>query len=892
LWRCDATALERAFKIQDWGEVVSLYGGEFLTGLHVYGVDSDLELWIEEKRRHLRECAHVALWKFAEQKRSAGQEQEAILLLRQALALDLFDEVLLRQLVELLHERGDRAGAIEVYERFASRLRAELEVEPDRETQNLIRSIRVTPAKKSSEVSPPDRTAINYRDLPVPLSPLVGRRSEVELAVRTLQRDDVRLVSITGAGGMGKTRVALEAAAELAPEYEGVCFVPLAPASGSLHDQLAQALNVEEDGRDSRERVVEHLSDRRVLLVLDNFENVLAEARAVSRLLSTCPAVTVLITSICPLRIPHESEQALQGLQIPAQDLLLGGEWPLNSEAVAYFLQCAESVDRRFRITERNANAILRVCRAVDGIPLAIALAAARLRELPVHALADRLESGVALLGERHSTRPERHRTMAAAIDWTTQSLEPMERELFYALSLCDGAFSVRAAEFVARWACDPGTDFWPMLEALTERGLIKRPESEPYSEMLMSVRVEARGAATQLGKADAYRAILLRYYCTWLRVGHRNFCSHEEAGWLCAIDREYTTIQALLQWGLRRDPVRAARLVHGLWYYWWNRGLAAQGYVTARRLLKKRDRLSSLAQGKLLVAAGNLAMRGEQDEAVSLLQEAVELFRDLGNRYRLGWACQSLGIALREQGSLAEAARHLQEALEIGLESDNTTRIAFCQQALGKLAYLSDATEEAEQLLGSSLRSAQARNDWSTAAWALTGLGDIAAHRENPDEAAEYYRRAMERFEELGQKIDVASTLERLARVSLSRTDHSQASSYAFQSLGLYQEVGYTTGILQVLVQLARQDLHGGNIERGITLIAGVHGLVDGSPTEPGLESRVQETRLRAQSQCDEETFNALWRTGGRLSLDELVSLARAADRPITLELARQAEQ
>ena len=890
LWHCDARALESAFNRQDWGEVMDLYGGEFLSGLHVYGVDSELELWIEEKRQQLRECAHVALWKSAEQNRSAGQEQESIRLLRRALALELFDEVLLRQLIELLHERGDRAGAIEVYERFASRLRADLEVEPAPETQTLVRSIRLAPAKES-DVASAGQPDINYRNLPVPFSPLVGRRREVDLAVGTLQRKGVRILSITGAGGMGKTRVALEAAAELAPGFEGVCFVPLASASGSLHDQLVHALRLEENGRESQARVVEHLVGRRVLLVLDNFEDVLAEARALSRLLSACPGVKTLITSICPLRIPHETEQALDGLQIPAQPLLLRGEWPPNSEAVAYFQQCAESVDCRFRLTEHNAHAILRICRAVDGMPLAIALAAARLRELPVHELADHLESGVSLLGERHSTRPERHRTMAAAIQWTTQSFEPAEKELYLALSVCEGAFSLRAAEYAFGRVCN-GASFWTSIEALTERGLLRRSETRAYAEMLSTVRVEARREATRLGKADSYRTILLRYYCSWLRIGYRSFCTDQEAEWLCTIDREYRTISVLLEWALRRDPVRAARLVHFLWFYWWNRGFAAQGSATIARVLKARNRLSLTSQGRILASAGNLAMRDDANEAISRLWEATELFRRLKNDYRLGWTLQSLGIALHETGAIAEATHHLQEALEIGLITRNATRIAFCQQALGKLAIHNPSSEGGEELLRSSLRSAQTRRDWSTVAFALRGLGDIALSRESYREAADYFERGKAYFESLGQKIDVAFSLERLAWVSLLQEEDSQVVVHAHRALGLFRETNYTPGVVKVLLLCAQRELKRGEAERGFKLLAGVETIMRAHIPDPDLEKRIGELLSEAQRNYRKTQYESIYRIGQSLSLDELVQLAWEEDSSVRLERARHAVQ
>lgn len=893
-WWCDVTVLEEAFQEHEWERVVSLYHGEFLSGFHLSQVDTELEFWMEEKRQRLREYAHTALRKFAEEKRTAGHERQAIDLLRQALALNTFDEVLLRELVGLQDKRGDRAGAIETYERFASRLRNDLEIEPAEETQTLVHTIKAKRLQIGSQEEEDLKKAV-YQEMPRPITPLVGRGKEIDAASSLLRRDDVRLVSLTGTGGIGKTRIAIEVARQMVTEYEGVCYVALSSANRGFLVELAASLGLREDSRKTASIVVAHLSDRRVLLVLDNFETVLSEAGCLLEILAGTPRVKVLVASARPLRIPGEHEVPVEGLQLPTGDSLLGGQWPLNSEAVAYFLQCAKSIDPQFALSESNGEAILRACRAVDGIPLALELAASRLRELPIQELAIRLESGIALLGEERSTRPKRHRTMASAIWWTAKSLDPMEYELFLALSIFEEAFSLRAAEALFRKLFATRNGVWDAMGALTERGLVKRSfvlGGDSYSEMLSAVRVEARNELLKSGKADACRRGLIRHYSAWLRAGKRYYCSAEEGRWLRQIERESKSITSLLNWALDHDPVHAAGLVLGMWYYWWSRGLAAQGYVIVKRLLQRRDPLAQTIQGQLLVAAGNLALRCDDDDAVTCLEGAVEIFRADGNRARLGWALQSLGIALREKGELDKAAQPLEEALEIGLEAGNDNRVAFCQQALGKLALLRNDQDQAVGFLEGSLHSAQACGDRATAAWALIGLGDIALVRGFPDEALEYYGRARAQFEELGQKIDVALTLERLARVFSGRGEYSQANSLSFQSLVLYREVGYIPGVLQILVLLARQDLDRREVDRGVRILAGVQGVAEGSLAEPSLLTRIEDTLVVARSQCDEERFDALWRVGKTLSIDELVQMARERDAPVTLGLARQAEQ
>jgi tetratricopeptide (TPR) repeat protein len=518
----------------------------------------------------------------------------------------------------------------------------------------------------------------------------------------------------------------------------------------------------------------------------------------------------------------------------------------------------------------------------VDGVPLAIELAAARLREMPVNELADLLEAGVALLGERHSPRPERHRTMTAAIEWTMQSLEREEEELLLALSVCEGVFSLHAAEYTFKRVCN-GKSFWVSIETLTERGLTKRPGAHGYMEVLATVRNEMRAIAVRLGKAGKYRESLIRYYSCWLRLGHRNFCRNEEAAWLREIDREYKTIEALLQWALYRDPIRASRLVSGLWFYWWNRGLAAQGYATIMRLLKKRGQLSVMAQGRLLGAAGNLAMLEDADEAVGLLREAVQLFESRHNADRLGWAVQSLGVALQEQGSLDEAATYLQKGLEIGLATHNVNRVAFCQERLGKLACLSDLHDDAKQLLVSGLQSAQARKDWSTVAYALCGLGDLAMAEKCYDVAIEHFERARAHFETLGQKIDIASTLERLARIHSLRDEESLAYLNADQSLALYREVDYEPGVLKALIIYADRALVRGDAARAIALLAGIRIHTKDCRAVPGLDTSISELDSAARSKVRKRDYDTFWRKGETLSVDDLVGVAVESGSPGT---------
>jgi tetratricopeptide (TPR) repeat protein len=295
-------------------------------------------------------------------------------------------------------------------------------------------------------------------------------------------------------------------------------------------------------------------------------------------------------------------------------------------------------------------------------------------------------------------------------------------------------------------------------------------------------------------------------------------------------------------------------------------------------RLLKKRGQLSVMAQGRLLGAAGNLAMLEDADEAVGLLREAVQLFESRHNADRLGWAVQSLGVALQEQGSVDEAAIYLQKGLEIGLATHNVNRVAFCQERLGKLACVSDLHGDAKQLLVSGLQSAQARKDWSTVGYALCGLGDLAMADKCYDVAIEYFERARVHFERLGQKIDIASTLERLARIHSLRDEESLAYLHADQSLALYREVDYEPGVLKTLIIYADRALVRGDAARAIALLAGIRIHAKDCKAAPGLDTSISELDSAARSKVRKREYDTFGRKGETLSVDDLVGVALKA--------------
>ncbi|HUP20005.1 MAG TPA: BTAD domain-containing putative transcriptional regulator, partial [Gemmatimonadota bacterium] len=370
LW-CDAAALVRGLAEGD-PAAVDLYEGELLPGFHVTNASPELGFWLDGERNRLQEKAVEALRTGAVDRMAAGDPAAALGLARRALSFDPLNERALRQLMKLLDACGDRVGAIQAFEEFGRRIRADLEMEPSPESEALARRIRAREAPAETPFAPAEPA--ERRSLPEFITPLVGRGREIAAGAELLRRNDVRLLTVTGPGGIGKSRLTVEIARELEPDYpDGVWYVPLVPVSDPDHvvGAIAQALGVK--ARDDRlvEAVIERLGDRRALLVLDNFEHLLEAAAEVARILREAPGVDALVASRTSLNLTIEHELLAPPLSLPAPGRRIGVGLPLDSEAVAMFVARARFVDPGFRLDEDNVDSVSEICRRLDGLPLA-----------------------------------------------------------------------------------------------------------------------------------------------------------------------------------------------------------------------------------------------------------------------------------------------------------------------------------------------------------------------------------------------------------------------------------------------------------------------------------------------------------------------------------------
>jgi predicted ATPase/class 3 adenylate cyclase len=643
-------------------------------------------------------------------------------------------------------------------------------------------------------------------NLPRQPTPFLGREREVGEVVDLLRRDDVQLLTLVGPGGTGKTRLALQAAAELVDGFaDGVFFASLATLTDPalVPAAIAAALGIREEGAQPlAERLREFLAAKRLLLVVDNIEHLVEAAPELGRLLETSPHLTLLVTSRVPLRLRAEREYPVPPLSLPRRKPPPSAEQLSQYEAVRLFIDRAQAVKPDFTVDNAAAPAIAEICHRLDGLPLAIELAAARVRMLPPEALLRRLEQRLPLLTGGNRDAPVRQRTLRDAIAWSHDLLEPEEQIPFRRLAVFAGGATLDAAETVAN--PDGALDAFGALERLVEHSLARQEEGaegEPRFAMLETIRefgleqLEASGEAeaTRRGHAELFAGLFDRAD----PLPHGS----QQKRWLERLGADLDNFRAALSWAVDGAPDVALRLTAGMFWFWYFRGHLSEGREWIERALDASAADDDASRAMVLSWASALAWNlGDSAAASSRAEEALRLARATDDAGAEAWALLNLGVVAMTLGNLDEGARLNTEALEGFRASNQPWAVPFALSNLGAAAARAGKPVESEESFMQALGEAREAGNRLFASFILVSLGFFRLAHGDHQQAGTMFDEALATSREFGFRRNEARALHGLADVAEATGDPEQAETHLRTGEAIYLDLGDTAALVALM--------------------------------------------------------------------------------------------
>jgi predicted ATPase/DNA-binding SARP family transcriptional activator len=761
-----------------------------------------------------------------------GNHEELTVKLERLIAAEPYRERFRAQQMLALYRAGRQKEALEAYRSAHEALVEELGVEPSPALQELERQIlRHDPTLAAPAT--PERGRVR---LPAPPTALIGRKLEAVAASALLRRDDLRLLTLTGPGGTGKTRLALVIAEELAHDLrDGAVFVDLAPLRDPalIAPTIAHALGVSE-GASAEEALIDHLRDRSMLLLLDNLEQLLPDVTIVGRLLAAAPRLRVLATSRSPLRLAAEQEYAVPPLELPERTGATFEELAAN-DAVRLFAARARAVDLSFALSEENVHDVVQICKRVDGLPLAIELAAARTKLFPPDSINRRFDRRLELLTGGATDRPSRQQALRSTLEWSHELLKQDEQALFARLAVFVGGWTLESAEAICS---DNGTCVPETMSALVDNSLVRRLERPNGKHMFAMLETIHEFAAEQLARSDKGDALKRKHAEHFLAIAERAFedsLSDTDAAF-AVFDDVHDNVRAAVAWAAESGEIELeVKLLTAVWDYLSVRGHLSEGRRLFEDAIARSARgppeLHALAQS---VGASFPYRQGDFARARELSEEALPVFRELGDIGEMSRCVGTLGNVAVSEGDLDRAVALYEEAADLTRQMGNEVRLAIVLANLGAIASIQDDEE-------GSARYAQ--------------------------EAAEIQRR-------IGALDGLAVSLHNLGRAQLRLGKSEEGRAALGESMEIALGIGYREVIAYCLGGMAEVAVLDGENERAALLIGksqDVFGDI-GAAIDPD-ESETQERILgQLHHSLGREQTDSLRASGAALELDELV--------------------
>lgn len=736
-------------------------------------------------------------------------------------------------------------------------------------------------------------------NLPAPTSPIIGRERELSELAALLQQEAFRLVTLTGPGGVGKTRLALEVAYHLLPNFShGVFFIALDPLQDPalLPATIAAALGVAECGGETvTETLRLALAKRQLLLVLDNFEHLIMAAPVVSDLLAAAPQLRVLATSREWLRLRGEHNYPVNPLATPTPGQLnqaLSAAVVASFSAVELFRQRATAAVRSFELTPANAAAVAEICALLDGLPLAIELAAAR---LPLWGSAEALQSrlGSAWQHLKGGARdlPAHQQTLQATMEWSYELLAPEEQKLFRRLAAFVGGCTLEAAAAVCDADADLGVDLWDGMAALVDKNLLRQagePDGEPRFVMLQTIYAFALEQLRSSGEQARLQQAHANCFLALAEEAAPELKSSSVNRWLEILEQEHDNFRAALGWCRREKRLALMlRLSAALAYFWYLRGYTREGLQVLTGVLSEiQGEVDTLLHIGALRGAGMLAVaQGEYAAAQNFFEDGLAIAQRMEDWDGMARALGNLGIIADNQGDFPAAQSYYERALSLAQQYGNKSTVADALLNLGTVAYALGDPTAAVSYFERCLPLMEETADLHGAALALGNLGSLALYQGDRTAAQSYLERSRTIAEALGDKRQSAVVLADLGLVAVAQGEHELARSRARQSLDLAQELGDWPTTVEVLRTLAILEAATGSAEWAARLRGVDVGQreVMGVILNPLDEAKYERGLQPARQKLGAKGFATALAAGKAMGLEEAVTFAFHSLTPTT---------
>ena len=858
----------------EWSE----YRGPLLQDLE--GEDAgEFASWLELERELVSGLWRGGVLERAREFTEQGRHGEAAELYRRLLEQDELDEDALQAYMRAAFEAGHKELALQRYRGFAKRLEKELGLSPSSVSEQLAERIRQSAQATlvESRQAPQVATAVREaRSLPSAPTSFVGRELELSEIAHLLGKPDCRLLTVTGLGGVGKTRLALKAVEELSQSYrDGVYWVALESLSSASYIATAMAagLGVRLQGEeDPLAQIVRYLKSRQVLLVLDNFEHLLEGVPVVSHLTAQCPQVKLLVTSREALNLEEEWRLPLEGLAVPAGDTITEEE-ASSLDAVQLFCERAQRVQPRFNLSGRELPEVLTICRLTGGFPLAIELAAAWAKMMSAREIAKQIEQSLDFLSAPRRNASDRHKSIRATFEQSWSLLTPTEQRVLGQLSVFRGGFRLEAARYVA------GAPL-PILSSLLDKSLLRVAAEDRYDRHPLLHGYTKEKLSEHPEEERQTQEKHLRYYVDLAERAEPELAGPEQASWLQRLGAEHDNLRAALEYaGTSSRGETGLSLAGALWAFWFVRGDIIEGreHLTTALSIDGAERPTKARAQALNCAGGMALMQSDYATARALHEESLAISRQLREKVYIAASLHNLGMLAYQEADYSSARRLYEEGLAIQQELGNRLAIGALLSNLGILAEEQGEYSLARSLHQQSLAISREFGNQLGVASSLLGLGAVAYREGDYASARELLEESIAIGRRLEYKSSIAASLNYLGLLAEKQGDYASARELLEGSMAMGRELGHKLRVAVSLESFARLAAATGEPGRAARLWGAGEGLRVriGAPLPPSRRAEYEQSVASARGQLEEDEFTAAWNDGREMSLELAVAYA-----------------